>query len=79
MEKIKADFAHFRAVREFVGNGCRLHRLRQQGQLNEAQQETEKVWLRERYPALRQQFLPVEAGCLRRVSNAQAGKLLIRP
>ena len=43
-----ADFAFFDAIREFVRKGCRFHRLRQQGQLTEAQQETEKVWLRER-------------------------------
>ena len=43
-----ADFAFFEAIREFVRKGCRFHRLRQQGQLTEAQQETEKVWLRER-------------------------------
>lgn len=43
-----ADFAFFDAIREFVQKGCQFHRLRHQGQLTEAQQETEKIWLRER-------------------------------
>ena len=43
-----ADFAFFEAIREFVRKGCRFHRDRQSGQLSEAQQAAEKIWLRER-------------------------------
>ena len=47
-----ADFAFFEAIREFVQNGCRFHRLRSNGELTEAQQITEKIWLRERLQQL---------------------------
>ena len=47
-----ADFAFFEAIREFVQNGCRFHRLRGNGELTEAQQVAEKIWLRERLQQL---------------------------
>ena len=43
-----ADFAFFEAIREFVREGCRFYRLRQNGQLTQSEQTAEKVWLRER-------------------------------
>ena len=33
-------------------NGCRFHRLRRSGELTEAQQVTEKIWLRKRLQQL---------------------------
>ena len=47
-----ADFAFFEAIREFVQNGCRFHRMRRKGELTEAQQTSEKIWLRERLQQL---------------------------
>ena len=47
-----ADFRFFAAIREFVRNGCEFHRLRQNGELNEAQQATQRIWLRERLQQL---------------------------
>lgn len=46
------DFAFFEAIREFVRTGCRFHRLRNNGELTEAQQISEKIWLRERLQQL---------------------------
>ena len=46
------DFAFFEAVRDFVRDGCRFHRLRKEGELTAAQQTSEKVWLRERLQLL---------------------------
>ena len=43
-----ANFAFFKAIREFVRNGCRFHRLRQNGQLTQSEETAEKAWLRER-------------------------------
>jgi len=43
-----ADFRFFEAIREFVRNGCRFHRVRQNGELTQSQQAAEKIWLQER-------------------------------
>ena len=59
------DFAFFEAIREFVQNGCRFHRLRKKGELTEAQQVTEKIWLRERLAQLITFGHRSEAGAVR--------------
>ena len=46
------DFAFFEAIREFVQNGCRFHRLRKKGEFTKAQQTSEKIWLRKRLQKL---------------------------
>ena len=47
-----ADFRFFDAIREFVRTGCEFHRLRKSCELTQAQQTTQKLWLRERLQQL---------------------------
>ncbi|MEZ6035438.1 MAG: hypothetical protein R3C17_20270 [Planctomycetaceae bacterium] len=47
-----ADFRFFEAIREFVRRGCEFHRLRKSCELTQAQQKTQKLWLRECFQQL---------------------------
>jgi hypothetical protein len=46
-EDDSADLAFFEDVKQFVKRGCSFHRLRADGKLSDAEQATEKAWLRQ--------------------------------
>jgi len=46
-EEDSVDFTFFEDIKQFVKRGCNFHRLRADGKLSDAEQATEKTWLRE--------------------------------
>lgn len=45
-EKGSSDFIFFEDIKQFVKQGCEIHRLRHEGKLSEEEQEARKAWLR---------------------------------